>query len=104
MNWLKDNISTVLGIIGTLFALIGTSFGSGLYINNKIKSLVTEDTEAMSLKIVALQARLDTAVQEKTYYKDMTDLSQSIKDLKEDMCNYFDKLTTRIDAAVMHGV
>lgn len=104
MDWLKNYVLTIVSILGGIIALLGSSFGAGLYINNKIKILVKEELNEMNRNIVSLQAKLDTAVQEKPYNKDMISISELVKELKEDLGERFDNLTTRIDSILARGV
>lgn len=104
MGWFKDNVLNVLGVLGGILAMIGSAFGAGLYINNKIKVLVKEELNEMNRNLVLIQGKLDTAVQEKPYNKDMSNISELVKEFKDDISERFDHLTNRIDSILSRGV
>lgn len=104
MKWLIDNLMTILGVVGAFIGIVGSAFGLGLHLNNKIKAIVLEETNEMLNKLVLVEKQINTAIQEKTYNKDMTNISDLIRELKDDMSVRLESLTDRIDLALTRRV
>lgn len=84
--------------IYTTGGILGTIFGSGWYINGRLKKFISESTDGIMKRVEKLEAE---SVRINQHERDMNQLSSMLQNMETKLLSGFTALTQRIDNVLL---